>query len=117
MADTPDERGWFDELMAAFGSKEDATKKEREMVRAPAPKPPTFVQGEDESRMDYSLRKKWETRAYEKLLRDMEASPENYMVPAAAAEAEANQEISRFNRRQQLEASAEEVGLQEAGTN
>jgi hypothetical protein len=111
MADTPDEKGWFDELMAAFGSREDASPKEREMVRAPTPKPPTFVQGDDESRMDYTLRKKREKRAYDKLLRDMDASPEDYMVPAAAAQAEATEEISRFNRRQQLDLAETEQGL------
>jgi hypothetical protein len=112
MADTPGEESWFDSLVAAFGrSEDDATKKEREMVRAPAPKPPVFVQGEDEEDMDYRLRRKREKRAYDKLLRDMEASPENYMVPAAAAEAEATEEISRYERKRQLEVAEQELGL------
>jgi len=110
VAEDSDKEGWFAELVRAFGDKEDGTKKEREMVRTPAPEPPTFIQGEDESRMDFNLRKKREKRAYDKLLRDMEASPENYMVPAAAAEAEATQEISRYNRKQQLDLAEQEAG-------
>jgi hypothetical protein len=110
MADIPDEKGWFDDLIAAFTRKEDESAIAREMVRAPPPEPPTFVQGEDESAMDYGLRKKWQTRAYEKLLRDMEASPENYLVPAAAAQAEATEEISRYERKQQLDMAERELG-------
>jgi len=104
-----EEQGWFAELLSSFGD-DDASPKEREMVRAPTPPPPTFVQGEDESSMDFGLRKKRETRAYAKLLRDMDASPENYMVPAAAAEAEATEEISRYNRKRQLDMAEQEVG-------
>jgi hypothetical protein len=62
--------------------------------------------------MDFGLRKKRELRAYNKLLRDMEASPENYMVPAAAAEAEATEEISRYNRKRQLDMAERELGTQ-----
>lgn len=109
---TEEEQGWFSELLAAIGSNDDATAKEREMVRAPTPSAPTFVRGDNEEAMDFRLRKKRELRAYAKLLRDMDASPENYMVPAAAAEAEATEEISRFNRRQQLEMAEKELGTQ-----
>jgi hypothetical protein len=42
----------------------------------------------------------------------MDASPENYMVPAAAAQAEANEEISRYERKQQLDTAEQEVGTQ-----
>lgn len=107
MAD--EDRGWFAEL---FSGDDDATPREREMVRAPTPPPPTFVQGEGESSMDFGLRKKRETRAYNKLLRDMEASPEDYMVLAAAAEAEATEEISRYNRKRQLDMAERELGTQ-----
>jgi len=107
MAD--EEKGWFAEL---FFSDADATPKEQEMVRAPTPDPPTFVRNEGESAMDFGLRKKREIRAYDKLLRDMEASPENYMVPAAAAEAEATEEISRYNRKRQLDMAEREQGSQ-----
>ncbi len=106
MAD--EDRGWFAEL---FTSDDDASPKEREMVRAQTPPAPTFVRAEGESSMDFGLRKKRELRAYNKLLRDMEASPEDYMVPAAAAEAEATEEVSRYNRKQQLEMAEQELGL------
>jgi hypothetical protein len=109
---TEEDKGWFADLVAAFGDDEDASPKEREMVRSPAPKPPVFVQGEDEEDMDFRLRRKREKRAYDKLLRDMEASPENYMVPAAAAQAEATEEISRYERGQQLLAAEQELGTQ-----
>ena len=69
-----------------------------------------FKRGDNESAMDFTLRKKREKRAYAKLLRDMDASPENYLVPAAAAEAEATEEISRYNRKQQLDMAEQEVG-------
>jgi len=105
MAD--EEKGWFESL---FISDDEASPKEREMVRAPTPLPPEFVQGEEESNLDFGLRKKREVRAYNKLLRDMEASPEDYMVPAAAAEAEATEEISRYNRKRQLDMAEQEVG-------
>lgn len=104
-----EQKGWFESL---FISEEDSSPKEREMVRAPAPPPPEFVQAEGESDMDFGLRKKRELRAYRKLLRDMEASPEDYLVPAAAAEAEATEEISRYNRKRQLEMAEQEVGSQ-----
>jgi len=108
-----EEKGWFAEIISAFGDDGDeASPREREMVVAPIPKPPVFTQGEDESNMDFALRKKREKRAYDKLLRDMEASPENYMVPAAAAEAEATEEISRYNRKQQLDLLEKEQGSQ-----
>lgn len=104
------EKGWFADLVAAFGDDDEVTPRQREMVEAPPPKPPVFVQGEDEADMDFRLRRKREKRAYDKLLRDMEASPENYMVPSAAAEAEATEEISRYNRKQQLDALEKEQG-------
>jgi hypothetical protein len=109
---TEEDKGWFAELVAAFGDDEDASPREREMVRSPTPKPPVFVQGEDEEDMDFRLRQRREKRAYDKLLRDMDASPENYMVPAAAAQAEANEEISRYERKQQLDTAEQEVGTQ-----
>jgi len=109
MADEED-RGWFADIVAALTGDEDADPKEREMVRSQTPPPPTFVRGDDESAMDFRLRKKREIRAYDKLLRDMEASPENYMVPAAAAQAEATEEISRYNRKQQLDMMEQEQG-------
>lgn len=101
--------GWFESL---FVDNEEVSPKEREMVRAPTPPPPEFVQAEGESDMDFRLRKKREMRAYNKLLRDMEASPENFMVPAAAAEAEPTEELSRYDRKAQLEAAERELGTQ-----
>lgn len=104
-----EELGWWESL---FVDDTDPTPKEREMVQAPTPKPPEFVQGAEESDMDFGLRKKREIRAYKKLLRDMEASPENYLVPSAAAEAEPTEEISRYDRAQQLGAAERELGTQ-----
>lgn len=110
MADD-DKTGWFAELFMSDDDDE-RSPKEREMVLSPTPPPPTFVQAEGESAMDFGLRKKRELRAYNKLLRDMEASPEDYMVPAAAAEAEATEEISRYNRKRQLDMAEKELGTQ-----
>lgn len=72
-----------------------------EMVKVPAPVMPKLTQGKEESNLDFSMRKRKAKKEYIAARQAWENS--DGMAPAAAPEAEASEEVSRFDRKAQLD--------------
>lgn len=105
MADNGD--SLYDTIVGFFGGG-DESPREREMVMSPAPEKPTFTRQEGEDSTAFSIRKRLKTREWEALMRQREDFPADFMVPAA--EAEGTEDVSRYNRQQQIDQALEDAG-------
>ncbi len=93
-----------------FGDDDDRSAREREMVMSPPPTKPNIRREDYDSNLDYTLARDRANNEYRRLMEDRQLNPQNYMVPAAAAAADPNQEIGAFERGRALEQAEKEAG-------
>jgi hypothetical protein len=94
-------KGFFESLFSR--GDDEKSPREREMVMSPPPSKPVVNRADYDSDLDYKLAKRKAEFEYRKLMEDREVNPENYLVPAAAAEADPTKEHGAFTRERDIE--------------
>ncbi len=105
-------KGFFESLFS-FGD-DDKSPREREMVMSPDPPKPTVDRADfpdgSSGTLEYKMRVRKVEQEWKQLMRDREDNPQNYMVPAAHAEADPTKEHAAYTREQDIEETMREMG-------